>query len=68
VHLNDANNMAVSGLGFRKALVDAGWAVSLHLCTTELREQTSHLIVPPFLALKVFQSLGRQLFAANTDY
>ena len=42
------------GLGFRKALVGTLWAVSLLLYTIGLRKQSSHLVRPPFLALKVF--------------
>jgi len=54
------------GLALEKPWLMLDWAVSLLLCTIELREQTSHLTFPPFLALKVFQSLGRQLFAVQT--
>jgi len=50
---------AVFGLSFRKALVSTGWVVSLLLCMTGLKKQSSHLVQPPFLALKVFHRLGR---------
>ena len=33
-----ANNMAVSGLGFRKVMVGTGWTVSLLLSTNGLRK------------------------------
>jgi len=59
VHLKGADGMDVSGLGFRKALVDTGWVISL-LCTVGLRKQSSHLIRPPFVELR---SLDRQLLA-----
>ena len=48
-----------AGLGIRKALVGTGWVVSLLLCMTGLKKQSSHLVQPPFLALRVFHSLGR---------
>ena len=51
MHLKGADGMDVSGLGFRKALVDTGWVVSL-LCTVGLRKQSSHLIRPPFVELR----------------
>jgi len=31
-------SMAVSGFGFRKALVGIGWAISLLLCMNEVRK------------------------------
>ena len=44
VHLKGANNMAMSGLSFRKPLVGTGWFVSLLLCMIEVRKQSSHLV------------------------
>ena len=49
-----ANSMAMSGLGFRKALILALGEQCLLPCTIGLRKQSSHLVRPPFLALKVF--------------
>ena len=46
--------MPVSGFGFRKTLVGTRWAVSLLLCTSRLRKQSSHLVGSPFLAVKLF--------------
>lgn len=68
VHANGAKRMAVSGLNFRKALVDTWWTVSPLLCTSMFRTQSSHLVRPPFPALKVFlQSRMRQLFYGVTS-
>jgi len=55
--------MAMSGLSFRKPLVDTGWFVSLLLCMIEVRKQSSHLVGPSFLAWKVFH---RQLLAKTS--
>ena len=54
--------------GFKEALVDSFWTVSLLLCTIRLRKQSICLVVPPFLALKVFHSLNRQWLTESTDY
>ena len=43
VHPRGENSIAVSGLGYRKALVGTGWAISLLLCTNGLRKQSSGL-------------------------
>jgi len=37
VHLEGADNKAVSGLCFRNALVGSGWATAILLCTNGLR-------------------------------
>ena len=42
VHPKGANSMAVSGLGFREALVGTGWAVSLLLSMIGLRKPSSN--------------------------
>ena len=49
-------NMAASGLSRRKPLARTGWAISLLLCTNELRKWCSgHIHVgPPFLAVSLF--------------
>ena len=58
VHPKGANSMAVSGLGFRKAMVGTGWTCCfpppMH---NWAYKPSSHLDGTPFLALKVFQSL-----------
>ena len=64
MHLKGADGMDVSGLGFRKALVDTGWVVSL-LCTVGLRKQSSRLVGPPFLLLKGFFFCSGQLLAKS---
>jgi len=51
VHPKDANGMATSGLGCRKAMVGTGWAISLLLCMNWLRKQHSGLVGPPFLTV-----------------
>ena len=60
----------MSGLSYKKALVGTVWAVSLILCMTGhgLRKPFSHLVGPPFLALKVFHSLDGQMLAKGADY
>lgn len=58
VHTDGAKRMAIPGLNFRKALVDTWWTVSPLLCTSMFRTQSYHLVRSPFLALKVFCSLG----------
>jgi len=54
VHPRGKNSIAVSGLGYRKALVGTGWAFSLLLCTNGLRKQSSGLAWPLFLVMKTF--------------
>ena len=54
--------MAASGLGLEKLLVGAGWAISLLLCTNGPRKQSSRLVGPPFLIVKLF-SWSRQAMA-----
>ena len=56
VHLQGVISIAVSGLGFRKALVGTGWAVSFLLCMTGIRKQSSHFVRPLFLELKAGQA------------
>lgn len=56
----------LGSFGFRKALVGSGWADSLFLYTNRLREQASHFVGPPFLALMVFHHLDRWLLAVGT--
>ena len=68
MHPKDANSMAVSGLGFKKALAGTGWAVFLLLCRIGLRKQTSNLVGLPFLALKIFHSLDGLLLSDSTDH
>jgi len=60
--------IAIFDHGFKEALVDSFWAVSLLLCTIRLRKQSFCLVVPPFLPLKVFHSLNRQSLTEGTDY
>ena len=48
------DDVAASGLGCRKPLVGTGWAISLLLCTNELRKRSSGHVGPPFLAVKLF--------------
>jgi len=49
-----AKSITISGFGFRKVLVGTMWIVSLLLCMTGLRKQSSQLVGTLFLALKVF--------------
>jgi len=58
VHPTSANIMAVSGLSFENTLVGTRWAVSVLLCTNGLRKQSSHLLGPPFPAVKLFSQFG----------
>ena len=51
VHPKGANSMAGSGLGYRKALIGTGWAISLHLCINGIKKQTYSLVGPPFLTI-----------------
>ena len=51
VHPKEANSMAASELGFKKAMVGTVQTVSLFLCTIGFRKQSSHLLGPPFLAM-----------------
>ena len=44
LHTKGVNSMAASGLGCRKALAGTGWALSLLLCMTGLRKQSSGLV------------------------
>ena len=55
-------SMAASGLGLDKLLLGAGWAFSLLLCTKGPRKQSSCLVGPPFLTVKLF-SWSRQALA-----
>jgi len=56
-HLNGANSMAVSGVGFRKAMVGTSWSgLSLLMCTIGLRKLT------------VFHSLDGGWLAESNDY
>ena len=50
--------MAASGLGLEKPLVGGRWTISLH-CTNGLRKQSSRLVGPPFLAVKLFSQSRR---------
>ena len=58
VNLKVANSMDVSGLSFEKTLVGTGWAISVLLCINGLRKQSSHLVGPPFLTVKLFSQSG----------
>ena len=51
--------MAVFGLGYRKALVDMRWAISLFICKQGLKKQFSSPIALPFLVMNVFLDLDR---------
>jgi len=62
VHLRGEVNMVVPGLGYSCHWV--GNSLPLPLCTSG---QSSHLVGPPFLALKVFHSLDRQLLADSIE-
>ena len=44
----------IFGLGYRKALMGTGWAISLLLCMNQLRKQPSGLVGPPFLTMMLF--------------
>ena len=67
--MSASNSMAATfELGFKKAMVGTVQTVSLFLCTIGFRKQSSHLVGPPFLAMKVFHYLDKWLFAKNTDY
>ena len=50
VHLKGANNMAMSGLTFIKALAGTGRAISVLFGINRLRNKPSYLVGPPFLA------------------
>ena len=56
------NSMAVSGLSFGNTLVGTGWAISVLLCTKGIRNQSSHLVGPPFTGL------NKWLPAKSHDY
>ena len=47
--LKSANSMTASRLGYRKALVGTGWAISLLLCMNWLSKQSCGLVWPSFL-------------------
>jgi len=46
--------MATSGLSCGEAFVGICWAISLLLCMTGLRKQTSGLVESPFLSMKLY--------------
>ena len=50
VHPKGANNMAVSGLACRKALVGTGRDISVLFGINRLRNKPPYLVGPPFLA------------------
>ena len=53
------DNMATSGLSYRKPLVSPGWAISLLLYTNRHRKWSSGHVGPPFLAVRLFsRSVG----------
>jgi len=54
VHPNGAKSTAAFGLGYKKALMGTGWAISLLLCMNQLRKQPSGLVGPPFLTMTLF--------------
>jgi len=56
VHLKGANSMAISGLSFESTSF-----------TNRLRKLSSHLVGPPFLAVKLFPSLEEWLPAKSCD-
>ena len=56
VYPNGANNMAVSGLTCRKALVGTGRANSILFGINGLRNEPSYLAGPPFLAFTAYFS------------
>ena len=60
VHQKGANGMTVSGLDLAKPLIGTGRAVFSLPLTNGLRKQSSHLVGPPFLAVKFVPSLDRQ--------
>ena len=62
VHPKVTNSMAVSGLSFGNTLVGTGWAISVLLCTKGIRNQSSHLVGPPFTGL------NKWLPAKSHDY
>ena len=68
MHLKGANSMAVFGLSFRSTLVGTGWATSLLLCISGLRKQSSHLVGPLFLVVKLFPCLDKRLLAESHNY
>jgi len=65
VNLKAANSMAAFGLGFKKALVGMVSAISLLLRTIGLRKQSSCLVGPPFVILKVSRNLDRWLLRSH---
>ena len=50
MHPKGANNMTMSGLACRKALVGTGRAISVHLDVNGVRSMPPYLVGPPFLA------------------
>ena len=51
--------MAAAAAGYRKALVNAGWAIALFFCTNGPRKHSLHLVWAPFPTfLGSFQSGG----------
>ena len=65
-----ANSMSASGLGCRKALVGAGWwPISVLFGINGLGNKLSHLVGPPFPALRAHFSatMGRHLPGALTE-
>jgi len=59
VHLKDADSMAVSGLHFGNALVDAEWATAVLLCMNVLRKQSSCPARRPFPVGKPLSQSGQ---------
>ena len=50
--------IAIFDHGFKEALVNSFWTVSLLFCTVRLRKLAFCLVVPPFLLLKISRSLN----------
>ena len=66
VHPKGVDSMAVSGLGLKRPLVEAWWAISL--LTNGLRNRSSRLVGPPFLAVNFFPNVDGQWSAESRDY
>jgi len=67
VYPKGANSMDLSGLGFRKALVGTGWAVSPFLCTVG-SENSPPQCRASISSSEVLDSLDRWLLAKSADY
>ena len=65
MHPKVANSMTAGVIGFKKALVGTARAISFLLCMIGLSKQSSYLVQPPFLALKVFH---HQWLAESVGY